>query len=110
VFSGGLICLYLLQCEYNEDIVGNRTHEKQRLLVNPYSHTYLMGPYNWSADLSLFKVFPITESVNLRINVDAFNAFKVQGYTNPNSVTGIQNFLTSYNTPRQLQFTARLSF
>lgn len=78
--------------------------------VNSYSHTYLMGPYNWSADLSLFKVFPITDSVNLRINVDAFNAFNVQGYTNPNSVTGIQNFLTSYNTPRQLQFTARLSF
>lgn len=78
--------------------------------VNPYSHTYLHGPYNWSADLSLFKVFPITETMNVGINIDAFNAFNVQGYTNPNSTTGIQTFLTSYNTPRQLQFTARFTF
>lgn len=78
--------------------------------ANPYSHTFLHGPYNWSADLSLFKVFPITETMNLRINVDAFNAFNVQGYTNPNSTTGIQTFLSSYNTPRQVQFTARFTF
>jgi hypothetical protein len=78
--------------------------------ANLYSKTWLLGPYNWSADLSLFKVFPITETMNVRINVDAFNAFNVQGYTNPNATTGIQNFLTSYNTPRQLQFTARFTF
>ena len=65
---------------------------------------------NWNADLSVFKVFPITEKVNLRINVDAFNAFNIQGYNNPNATTGIQNFRTSYWTPRQLQFTARLTF
>jgi hypothetical protein len=82
--------------------------------VNPYSHTFLHGPYNWEADLSLFKVFPITESTSLRINVDAFNAFNHQGATNPNSVTGIAYYTpgatSSYNTPRQLQFTARFTF
>jgi len=78
--------------------------------VNPFSHTFLSGPFNWTADLSLFKVFPITEKINLRVNVDAFNAFNVQGYTNPSPSTGIQTFLSSYNTPRQLQFTARLTF
>ena len=30
-------------------------------VTNPYGHTVLKGPWNWSADLSLFKVFPITE-------------------------------------------------
>ncbi len=78
--------------------------------VNPYSHTFLHGPFDWSADLSLFKVFPITQTVNIRVNVDAFNAFNVQGDNNPNTTTGVQTFLTSHNTPRQLQFTARLTF
>lgn len=78
--------------------------------VNPFSHTVLHGPYNWSADLSLFKVFPITETMNFRVNIDAFNAFNVQGYNNPNTTTGIQNFTSSYNTPRQIQLTARFTF
>lgn len=78
--------------------------------VNPFSHTYLLGPFNWSADVSIFKVFPITERVNLRVNADAFNAFNDQGYTNPSATSGIQTFLSSYNTPRQVQITARLTF
>jgi len=60
--------------------------------------------------MSLFKVFPITEKVFFRVNVDPFNVFNVQGYNNPNSSTGVQNFLYSHNTPRQLQLTARLTF
>lgn len=78
--------------------------------VNPFSHTFLHGPFNYNADLSLFKVFPISETANLRINVDAFNAFNIQGYNNPNSTDGTQNFLSSYWTPRQIQITARLTF
>ena len=31
---------------------------------NPFSKTILAGPKYWTADLSLFKVFPITETVN----------------------------------------------
>jgi len=82
---------------------------------NPFSHTFLNGPFNWTADASLFKVFPITERVNIRVNVDAFNAFNVQGYNNPNTTDGTEavqpnGVATSYNTPRQLQFTMRLSF
>lgn len=78
--------------------------------LNPFSKSVLHGPYNWTADMSLFKVFPITEKVFFRVNVDAFNVFNVQGYNNPNKTTGIQNFLSSHNTPRQLQLTARLTF
>ncbi len=77
---------------------------------NPYSMTILEGPRNYSTDLSLYKVFTITERVKLRFNVDAFNAFNIQGYVNPDTTTGIQSLQTSYWTPRQIQLTARLSF
>ena len=44
------------------------------------------------------------------MNVDAFNAFNIQGLTNPDITNGIQTFQNSYWTPRQIQLTARLSF
>jgi Carboxypeptidase regulatory-like domain len=83
---------------------------------NPFSKTIIPGPINWTADLSLFKVFPITEKVNFRVNLDAFNAFNVQGYNNPSGTDGTEPVqpggvgATSHNTPRQLQLTARLTF
>ena len=77
---------------------------------NPYSHTFLYGPTNWTIDLSVFKVLPITERVNLRFNVDAFNALNMQGYTNPNATDGTESLLSSANSPRQLQLTLRLNF
>jgi hypothetical protein len=78
--------------------------------ANPFSHTYLNGPINWTIDLSLFKVFPITENVNLRLNVDAFNALNMQGYLNPSGTDGTESLQSSYNTPRQVQFSLRLTF
>ena len=77
---------------------------------NPFAHTILLGPYNYEADMSLYKVFSLTESIKLRINVDAFNAFNIQGRINPNPTDGVESLQTSYWTPRQIQFTARLSF
>lgn len=78
--------------------------------ANPFSHTYLNGPINWTIDLSLFKVFPITETTNLRFNFDAFNALNMQGYNNPSGTDGTESLLSSANTPRQVQFTLRLTF
>ncbi len=83
---------------------------------NPFSKTVLNGPMNYNVDLSVFKVFPIRESVDLRFNADAFNAFNIQGYNNPNGTTGeiqIQpgaGVASSYWTPRQIQLTLRLTF
>jgi hypothetical protein len=83
---------------------------------NPFSHTVLNGPFNYNVDLSAFKVFSITDTVNLRVNVDAFNAFNIQGYNNPNTTTGEILYApgaigaSSYWTPRQLQLTARVTF
>jgi hypothetical protein len=58
--------------------------------ANPFSQTVLPGPINYVADLSLYKTFSITERVNLRFNVDAFNAFNIQGRRNPNIVDGLR--------------------
>lgn len=85
--------------------------------TNPYSHTFLRGPFNWESDLSLFKVFPVTERFNLRANVDAFNFLNHQGFNNPNTTSGIEEYwpggasgATSANPGRQIQLSLRLSF
>ena len=83
---------------------------------NPFSHTVLNGPMDWSADASIFKVFPITEKTNLRFNMDAFNVFNVQGLNNPSGSDGTLGYtpggvgFSSHNTPRQVQFSLRLTF
>jgi hypothetical protein len=78
--------------------------------VAPFAKTVLRGPYNYNADISLFKVFPITQDVNLRLNVDAFNAFNIQGTNTPNGSDGTVNYLSSFWTPRQIQLSLRLTF
>lgn len=76
----------------------------------PYAKTFISGPWNYNADISLFKVFPIHEQMNVRINVDAFNAFNIQGYINPNTTDGTEVLTSSYWTPRQIQISARFTF
>ena len=78
--------------------------------ANPFSQTILQGPKNFQTDISLYKVFSFTEKVRLRVNVDAFNAFNIQGLKNPDANSGIQSLQSSYWTPRQVQLTMRLSF
>jgi hypothetical protein len=78
--------------------------------ANPYSQTVLLGPYNYITDISLYKTFSINERLKLRVNVVAFNSFNIQGRVNPNVSDGIESRQTSYWTPRQVQFSARLSF
>ena len=77
--------------------------------LNPFVHTYLHSPWFYSPDASLFKVFPIHEKMNLRVNVDAFNVFNIQGDNTPNG-NGIQYLNTSHNTARQIQLSARFSY
>jgi len=78
--------------------------------INAFGFTTLQGPYNWQTDMSLYKVFNLTERMKLRFNVDAFNAFNMQGLTNPGASDGINTMQSSYWTPRQIQLTLRLSF
>ena len=76
---------------------------------NRFSKVFIDGPINWVADASLFKVFPITQTVRLRVNFDAFNVFNSPGENNPDA-NGLQHFNTNSNAPRTLQLTARLTF
>lgn len=78
--------------------------------VNAYNAMVLQGPKNFQSNISLYKEFTISERVRLRFNVDAFNAFNIQGLTNPSATDGIRQVQTSYWTPRQVQFTGRLTF
>jgi hypothetical protein len=83
---------------------------------SPYAHTILHGPWEWNADASLFKVFPITERYNVRLNADAFNVFNHQGLAVPSGSDGTTCYTpgglgcSSYNTARQIQLTLRLTF
>jgi len=78
--------------------------------AHPFWKTTLLGPFNYIADISIYKVFSITEKVKFRLNVDAFNALNIQGYVNPNPLDGIQQINTSFWTPRQIQLSGRLTF
>ena len=70
----------------------------------------LQGPKNFKTDISIYKEFAITERWKFRFNVDAFNALNIQGLNNPDATDGIQSLQRSYWTPRQVQFTGRISF
>jgi hypothetical protein len=55
--------------------------------------------------------------MDFRVNVDAFNALNIRGYTNPNGTSGEEDVepggvdgTTSYWSPRQLQLSMRLTF
>jgi hypothetical protein len=84
---------------------------------NLRAHTFIQGPKNWETDISLFKVFPITERFNLRFNVDVFNFLNHQGFNNPNTTDGTEAYwpggqsgASSANSGRQVQLTLRLTF
>jgi hypothetical protein len=85
-------------------------------VTNPFGHTVLNGPWEWSTDASLFKVFPITERFNLRMNVDAFNVFNHQGFGNPSTSDGTVCTsaggvgCSSYNSARTIQLTLRINY
>lgn len=79
------------------------------LASNYLEKTWIHGPVNWPVNASLFKVFPVTEQMKFRVNMDAFNVFNMPGENNPGT-DGIQTFLTSHNDPRTIQISARLTF
>jgi hypothetical protein len=79
-----------------------------------------MGSKN--VDLSFYKVFPFTESRNLRIEVSSYNIANRPQFgmpnvpdlttvlTNPASVSLFGQITSTVNSPRQFQFGARFTF
>lgn len=78
--------------------------------LSPVRAVSFAGPYNWTEDASMFKSFALGNKLSLRVNADFFNVFNMQGLNNPNTSTGLVSLRSSYNTPRQFQLTARLSW
>jgi hypothetical protein len=79
--------------------------------AHPWRQQYVPGPWNTMAvNSSLFKVIPINERFRLRLNIDAFNVLNMPGMNNVASASGIIAMNTSNNSPRSLQWTARLSW
>jgi hypothetical protein len=84
--------------------------------LHPWRNQYRLGPFNWVMDSSMMKFFRISEKVQMRLNIDVFNVFNVQGLNTPNA-EGIVSLASSYNPgsqiafrPRQLQAGLRLQW
>lgn len=81
-----------------------------------------VGPGQWSADMSLFKNFKVTERVNLQFRVEGFNVFNhtnfilantaAAGSTGPHNEINVANFGQAGSTlnPRNLQLGAKIQF
>ena len=78
--------------------------------VNWNPRNFFIGPGAWNVDLSLFKTFEVTESVNVRFTADFFNAFNAPMDPNPNATSGLQDLGIQSNDPRIIQFSLRLNW
>jgi hypothetical protein len=65
-----------------------------------------------TADVSVFRVFPIRERMHLRIEASAFNVFNTPVFSTPGTTLGSGTFgvVSSTFPARQLQFAAKLIF
>ncbi len=73
------------------------------------------GPHFRHFDLSLFKVFQLTERLHLEARAESFNLTNTPNFAQPNATVGTASFGTISSTrvgstPRQLQFALRLMF
>ena len=75
----------------------------------------LYGPHFRHADLSIFKTFPVHESVNVEFRAEGFNIANEANWATPNATIGSSTFgevtgMTYSYTPRVLQFALKLNF
>ena len=78
--------------------------------LNPYRNQAVPGPWISSMNASLYKTIPITERVNLRFNLDAFNVFNQPGLPMPNGSTGLIDLRSSGQGARVMQYSLRLTW
>lgn len=87
--------------------------------LHPWRNQARLGPFNWTMDSSLMKFFYFSENRarKLRLNVDLFNVFNVQGLNVPAATDGVEGIASLANSyagfgmrPRQLQLTMRFEF
>jgi len=78
---------------------------------HPWSNVVQRGPFTWGLDAGLVKNFAITERVNLRFNMDAFNVLNHPGLPSwIDGDTGIMDTTGGSNGGREIQLSLRLSW
>ena len=77
--------------------------------LHPWRNQVIPGPWLMSITASLYKNVPITESINLRLSLDTFNALNQPGLNLPGG-DGILSLRTSAQGARTMQYTARFSW
>ena len=77
--------------------------------LHPWRNQVMPGPWLTNMTASVYKNFPITERVSLRINLDAFNILNQPGLNLPGA-DGISTLRTSAQAARTMQYTARLTW
>jgi len=79
-------------------------------LVNWNARNFFRGPGAWNADITISKMFSLTEKANLQFSADFFNAFNHPVDVNPNATTGLQDLSQQANGPRVIQLRGRISW
>jgi hypothetical protein len=77
--------------------------------LNPLRNQFVNGPWITNLSGSIYKRVAITEKVNLRINLDAFNLLNQPGIGTP-STEGIISLRNSAQGARVMQYTARITW
>ena len=88
--------------------------------TNPYgssSRNQFIGPRNVNTNLSLFKEFPIHDSLSFQFRAESFNVFGNVNLNNPRTNYSVfsdlgagQEYITGAGEPRRMQFAAKLIF
>jgi hypothetical protein len=78
--------------------------------LHPFRNQYMLGPWTFNMDASIFKQIAIRERLRLRFNADFFNVLNNPGLVQPDANTGIASKRTSANAARVLQLTLRLTW
>ena len=86
--------------------------QPQGLTFGDSGRNSLNKPYRTNFDMSLYKLFRPTESVQLQFRAEAFNIFNHTQWNGVNGYVGTQGFLypTGAHMPRVLQFALRITF
>jgi hypothetical protein len=106
----GNTLLYLNKTAF--DLVPTYTATRATVRQGTANPALVHGPHRWTADLSIGKNFRISESVNVQVRADAFNALNHVNYGNPNGNITSADFgrITSAGNARSGQIGARLVF
>ena len=78
--------------------------------LHPWRNQAVAGPWLTNLTASVYKSVKLTERVNLRFSLDAFNVLNQPGLPMPDATTGILSVRTSAQGARTLQYSSRLTW